>query len=96
MVSMICFCATADRAIVAEGKARGCRLVVWPCNTPEALEMALAFEPGLICTDESTAIRARYNELRAVRGWPLRNRTFIPAPRTLPDVASFFFSGQIQ
>jgi glycerophosphoryl diester phosphodiesterase len=55
----------ADHAIVAQGKARGWRVVVWPCNTPEALDMALTYEPDLICTDEPSALRARYADLLA-------------------------------
>lgn len=56
---------TADRSIVSQGKARGWRVVVWPCNTLEALEMALTFEPDLICTDEPSLIRACYAEMQA-------------------------------
>lgn len=58
---------TADHSIVAEGKALGWRVVVWPCNTPEALELALTYEPDFICTDEPTAIRSRYARLHATR-----------------------------
>lgn len=58
---------TADHALVAEGKARGWRVVVWPCNTLEALEMALTYDPDLICTDEPTAIRTRYAEMQTSR-----------------------------
>lgn len=58
----------ADHAIVAEAKARGWRVGVWPCNSDEALEMAISFDPDLICTDEPTLIRRRYAEMRDSAG----------------------------
>lgn len=55
----------ADPDVVARGRALGWRFGVWPCNSNEALDTALAFQPDLICTDEPTAIRSRYAQIRS-------------------------------
>jgi glycerophosphoryl diester phosphodiesterase len=52
----------ANPDIVAEAKSLRMRVVVWPCNSQQALEEALAFAPDLICTDEPTAIRALFQK----------------------------------
>jgi glycerophosphoryl diester phosphodiesterase len=54
----------ADPAIVAEAKSRGWRIGMWPCNSQEELELALTFDPDLICTDEPTKTWERYAKLR--------------------------------
>jgi glycerophosphoryl diester phosphodiesterase len=58
---------TADPSLVAAAKALGWRIGVWPCNSAEALDQALSFDPDLICTDSPTEIRARYAEIQSKR-----------------------------
>lgn len=55
---------TADPTLVRQGKERGWRVVVWPCNSPDELERALALQPDLICTDRPTEMRALHGALK--------------------------------
>ncbi len=54
----------ADRALVAEAKAQGFRVIGWPTNSQEELDSVLTMNPDLICTDSPTLI----TELLAATG----------------------------
>lgn len=47
---------TADRALLAEARARGMEVTGWPTNSPEELASVLTMNPDLICTDRPTLI----------------------------------------
>ncbi len=51
---------TADRALVAEAKAMGFRVVGWPTNSQEELESVLTLEPDLFCTDRPSLLTDLY------------------------------------
>lgn len=55
---------TADRALVAEAKRSGMRVIGWPTNSPAELASVLELDPDLICTDRPTLI----TELAAAAG----------------------------
>ena len=54
----------ADRALVAEAKAQGFRVIGWPTNSQEELDSVLTMNPDLICTDSPPLI----TELLATAG----------------------------
>lgn len=47
---------TADRAVLAEARARGMIVTGWPTNSREELASVLEMEPALICTDRPALI----------------------------------------
>lgn len=47
---------TADRALVAEAKSHGMRVVGWPTNSQEDLDSVLTLDPDLFCTDSPTLL----------------------------------------
>ncbi len=48
--------ATADRALVAEARSRGMRVVGWPTNSREDLNGVTALDADLFCTDSPTLL----------------------------------------
>ncbi len=48
--------ATADRALVAQARAAGMRVVGWPTNSEADLESVLTLEPDMFCTDSPTLL----------------------------------------
>jgi glycerophosphoryl diester phosphodiesterase len=51
---------TADRALVAEAKAMGLRVVAWPTNSQAELESVLTLQPDLFCTDRPSLLTDLY------------------------------------
>jgi len=47
---------TADRALVAEAKARGMRVVGWPTNSEDDLASVRALNADMFCTDSPTLL----------------------------------------
>lgn len=48
--------ATADRALVAEAKTLGMRVVGWPTNSREDLDGVIALDVDMFCTDSPTLL----------------------------------------
>jgi glycerophosphoryl diester phosphodiesterase len=56
---------TANHDVVAEARATGLRVMIWPVNSEEALDNAIALDPDLICTDHPSLLRRLHGSLVA-------------------------------
>ena len=59
---------TADRALVAEAKVLGLRVVGWPTNSQEELESVLTLQPDLFCTDRPSLLTDLYTAVEPTAG----------------------------